>query len=266
MKTISPEKYIEGVNSIYVEQPAYELGADGTNGKCDCIGMVRGGLVRAGATEVKGLNGTNYAARHTIVGLQKLKKESQLAVGDIVMKTRDKDDKNMPLPDQYRKGGSDYSQTWGETNFSHIGTVVQVNPIRICHMTSPTAKIDTSISGWSYFGGLPWVKEDAEEDELPDVRMAEVWAESGKTVKMRDKPSTLCRLYWDVPIGSQVVVTEPGDKWTRITWNGRNGYMQSQFIRSEGRTYTVIISGQSLETAKRLCEEYENATMEEEVG
>ena len=33
-----------------------------------------------------------------------------------------------------------------------------------------------------------------------------------------------------------------------------------------GQLYTVIISHQTRETAQKICEEYENAIMEEEVG
>ena len=48
MKTISAEKYVEGVNSIYIEQPTYRTGGDGSDGTCDCIGMCRGALKRSG--------------------------------------------------------------------------------------------------------------------------------------------------------------------------------------------------------------------------
>ena len=168
MKKISPEQYVDGVESIYVEKPSYQLGHDGSDGKCDCIGMCRGGLERAGVDDVSGMRGTNYAARHTIKNMAKIESEDQLMLGDVVLKTRDKDDKNMPLPDQYRKGGSDYSKEWGETNFTHIGTVTHVHPLEITHMTSPTAKKDTSLKGWSYFGELPWVTYDSAPEPEPE--------------------------------------------------------------------------------------------------
>lgn len=250
MKTISAEKYVEGVNSIYTEQPSYQLGHDGSDGKCDCIGMCRGGSERAGA-EPTGMSGTNYAARHTIENLQQIKNEGQLRLGDVVMKTRDKDDPDMRLPDKYRKGGADYSAKWGETNFTHIGTVTGVNPLRITHMTSPSAKIDTKLGKWVYFGQLPWVKNDgAEEDQ--DTVWATVWAASGKTVKMRARPSSTCRTYWDVPIGSSVIVNEPGDKWTGITWAGRSGWMMSKFLTNGEVFYTVTIRGLPRETAEEI--------------
>ena len=266
MKTITPEQYVSGVLSIYEEQPVYSLGCDGSNGKCDCIGMGRGALIREGATDVKGMNGTNYAARHTIQGLQKLKKADQLQLGDVVFKVRDKDDPSMPLPDQYRKGGSDYSATWGETNFTHYGTVTSLNPLIITHMTSPTAKQDTSIKNWTYFGKLPWVK--ASEMTDPVAKWARVWAENGKTVKMRAKPSTLCRLYWEVPIGSEVVLVEPGTTWSGIIWAGQSGYMMTKYLRTDNKepTYTVTVKGLTQEQAKDLTGLYPGSYMEEEKG
>lgn len=269
MKRISPMKYVEGVESIYVEKPSYELGHDGSDGKCDCIGMVKGGLKRAGATDVKGLSGTNYAARNTIKNLQLLESASQLMVGDVVLKVRSADDKSMPLPDKYRKGGSEYSKAWGETNFSHIGTVTSVNPLVITHMTSPTAKKDKSIKGWGYFGELPWVEYEAVPEPPPeptfDLITAIVTAPSGRTVKMRAKPSTSCKLYWDVPIGSEVIVDEPGTTWSKITWDDREGYMMTQFLQAEdtGKLYTVTIYHLSRQTAEGLIAMYGGEMKEE---
>ena len=259
MKKISVASFLHGLYSIYEEQPKYDKGCDGSNGKCDCIGMGRGALKREGVEDVKGMNGTNYAARHTILDMQKIKKMEQLRVGDVVLKVRDKDDASMPLPDQYRKSGNDYSQKWGETNFTHIGYVVSVNPLRIMHMTSPTAKIDTGLGNWTYFGRLPWVdyKNEQETEDLV-AGWATVVAEKGSTVKMRAKPSTLCRLYWEVPVGAQVVLMEKGDTWSEIIYAGQSGYMMTKFLR-EGEAvplYTVTIKGLTKEQAEELARTY----------
>ena len=256
MKTISADKYVEGVNSIYVEQPKYRKGGDGSDGTCDCIGMCLGGLKRGGATDVSGMGGTNYAARHTILDLQKIKKADQLRIGDVVLKVRDKDDQNYPLPDQYRKGGNDYSEKLGETNFTHFGTVTGVNPLRITHMTSPTAKIDTRLGDWEYLGRLPWV--DYEEEDKLVIDWATVWAEKGNTVKMRAKPSTLCRLYWEVPVGAQVVLMNQGETWSEIIYAGQNGYMMTKFLRI-GETiplYSVTIKNLTKEQAEEIVKQY----------
>ena len=274
MKTIKADKYIEGVESIYVEQPSYETGHDGSDGKCDCIGMCRGALLRGGATDVTNMRGTNQAARKTIRNLQQLQSSVPLCVGDVVLKTRDKDDKNMPLPDRYRKGGADYDPKWGETNFTHIGTVTQVNPLVITHMTSPKPKKDKSIKGWGYFGELPWVEYNVspepqpEPSPVPEPQFAVVTAENGKPVKMRAKPSTSCKLYWEVPCGSIVIVDEWGAEWSKITWDDRMGYMMTKFLspQDDGELYTVIIPNLSLRQADELIELYPGAYMEKERG
>ena len=69
MKQITPDEYCEGVESIYVKQPKYKTGGDGDDNECDCIGMGRGALKRKGVTDVKGMNGTNYALRHTFASV-----------------------------------------------------------------------------------------------------------------------------------------------------------------------------------------------------
>ena len=85
MKKITPDAYCDGVNSIATEQPKYRTGGDGSDGTCDCIGMGRGGLKRGGAEGITGMGGTNYAARHTILNLQKIKSEAQLRKGDVLL-------------------------------------------------------------------------------------------------------------------------------------------------------------------------------------
>lgn len=69
----------------------------------------------------------------------------------------------------------------------------------------------------------------------PNVVIGEgiVSANTGATVKMRARPSTGCAQYWDVPIGAKIEILNSGD-WNRIKWNGRIGYMRSEFIKTEG--------------------------------
>ena len=265
MKKVTAKAYIDGVQSIYEEQPVYEEGHDGSDGKCDCIGMCRGGLKRAGATNVTNMKGTNQAARKSIQNLRKLETNPVLQVGDVVLKTRDKDNEQMPLPDKYRKGGSEYDPDVGEINFTHIGTVTSTNPLEITHMTTPTAQKDKKTKGWSYRGELPWVEYGAEPgpepEPEPETKLAVVWSENGKPVKMRAKPSTSCRLYWEVPVGSQVIVREKGDEWSKITWAGQNGYMMTRFLRFEGSPEgqcTVTIPGLTMDQAKALLAQYPN--------
>ena len=265
MKKITADQYVRGVNSIYVEQPDYDLGCDGSNGKCDCIGMGRGALKREGVTDVSGMSGTNYAARHTIIDLHKIGSEKDLRKGEVLFKVRDKDDPSMPLPDKYRKGGSDYSPTWGETNFTHYGTVTREWPnLEITHMTSPKPKKDTSLGKWLYVGRLPWVDYDASPGTEPEpIEWVRVQSSDGNPVKMRAKPSSSCRTWWKVPNGSEVILLTPGNEWSEIIWAGQRGYMMSEFLQSGEQLYIAEVRGLSLEQVQALCNTYPNATYKE---
>lgn len=277
MKKVSVLEYVDGVESIYAEKPKYEKGHDGSDGLCDCIGMCRGGLKRAGATDITNMRGTNQAARKSIQKLAIIDYVKNLRVGDVVLKTRDKDDPDMPLPDQYRKGGADYDPVVGETNFTHIGTITCMNPLEITHMTSPTAQKTNSLKGWSYYGKLPWVDDsdpgpdpDPDPGPEPEPTLATVHSENGKPVKMRAKPSTSCKLYDDVPCGAMVEVLQKdcstdnaGNKWSQISYGSRTGwYMMSRFLLFSDGSCIVIIPNLSMEQAEELVKQYLGAYIE----
>ena len=271
MKKVTVEKFIAGVGSIYEEMPSYEEGHDGSDGKCDCIGMVRGALLRAGATDVKNLRGTNQAARKAINDLRKLTSVAGLRVGSVVLKTRDADNPSMPLPDRYRKGGSDYDPDVGETNFTHIGTVTGLDPLVITHMTTPKPQKDKSLKGWSYAGELPWVNYDDQPEpeppkpEPPKPTTAVVFAHTGSTVNMRRSPNIGAALVERVPVGETVEVLQYGDEWCHIKWKWFKGYMMTRFLIFDGDVppikYTVTIPGLSKEYAERILMDFPNGTM-----
>lgn len=227
MKTITLKKYLEGIESIYIEQPKYKVGHDGSDGYCDCIGMCKGAIRRANG-DASGLSGTNYAARYTILNLRKITGTGDLKVGDVVLKTGDIDGM-MPLPDKYRNGGSAYNGDLN--NYTHIGTVTGVNPLEITHMTSPNAKKDTKLGNWAYVGWLPQVASDQEpEQEEPKVEKAVVYAASGTTVNMRKTPSTNAALIERVPIGKTVSIIKYGADWSQIEWLKKKGWMMSKYL------------------------------------
>ena len=265
---ISAEKYVDGVKSIYVEQPAYALGHDGTDGKCDCIGMVKGAIRRAGG-DASGLSGTNWAARYTIVKLQKIISSADLQPGEVVLKGRGPGGSGYDLPEKYRQGGSNY--TGDLTDYYHIGTVTNVYPLEITHMTSPTAKIDTSIGKWAYHGKLPKVDYNTKTEPEPapepekEKQMATVAADKGKNVNLRAKPSQMAALVDRIPIGETVEILEWGTDWSRIKWKNKTGWMMSKFLKQgDGKTYLVIIRGLTMDEANAIAAEYPDCDIEEQ--
>ena len=222
---VTVEKYIENVNVIYKKKPSYELGHDGSDGKCDCIGMVKGALRRCG-DKGEGLSGTNYAARYTLKNMRKISSVSQLKLGEVVLKTADINHPKWALPNKYRKGGSSYNGDLN--NYSHIGTVTKLNPLEITHMTSPTAKKDTKLGNWSYAGQLPQVSYESEVFIV--VEYATV---IGGSLNLRKDKSTASFKIASIPTGSKVAVTEHNNDWCKVVYNEHTGYVMTKFLSFE---------------------------------
>ena len=249
MTKASLHDFLEQIDVIYNLHPSYEVGHDGSDGFCDCIGLIKGALRRCDVSPT-GLSGTNYAARHTIVGLTKFASESQLSIGDVVLKVRDMDDETMPLPDKYRPGGTDY--TGDLTNYTHIGVEAGVRPLRIKHMTSPTTITDTRIGKWCYKGTLPHIKYNGGDEPVPTPEpeyptIAKVYADNGKPVHMRQGKGTNFKIVCDVPCGETVDVLQDGPDWSKVQFMEgsrlRTGYMMSEFLILENGTPDNPVDG-----------------------
>jgi hypothetical protein len=79
-------------------------------------------------------------------------------------------------------------------------------------------------------GGSP---PDEKKEEVV-LLQGKVKAADGTTVKLRQKPSADCRLYWDIPIGTEVLVTDYGPEWSKIIAGGLTGWMMTKFIELDG--------------------------------
>ena len=73
-----------------------------------------------------------------------------------------------------------------------------------------------------------------EPDPDPDVppgTMATVWAENGKPVQMRSRPSTGCNLYDELPVGTEVEIVSYADNWCKVNHGVRKGwYIMTKFL------------------------------------
>ena len=238
--------FISKVNEIKAEQPAYKQPGDGSNGTCDCIGLIIGAIRRMGLSWT-GIHGSNWAARREVVKLQKINNVKELEVGDIVLKAYKQGEKGWNLPTRYRKGGKYYNGDLQD--YYHAGVVTSVNPLIITHMSSPSVKVDTKLGKWAYHGKITiltkasdikipgnatQVPSSSSGDlvALPTIEAAGiVAATSGKYVKMRQYPSTSCRTWVNVPVGAKVEIVMPGETWTQINYGKRKGwYMMAKYI------------------------------------
>ena len=60
---LNVKTFLNLVLQIQSEAPRYKLGGFGLNGICDCIGLIKGALIRGGAGWGK-THGSNYALRY----------------------------------------------------------------------------------------------------------------------------------------------------------------------------------------------------------
>ena len=252
--------FLAAVEAIKKLNPAYKQPGDGTGGVCDCIGLIIGAVRRIGL-KWKGIHGSNYGARYETTDLAYIAKESDLELGDAVYKACDK--KNVvklacnkgtkthkwDLPQRYWEGNPYYN---GDLlDYYHAGVVTQVNPLRITHMTSPHMKVDTNLNGgWNYHGKVKPIVEAAQKGTVPEQKPVQAPAQTapsvpvpnagskaivvssnGLPVKMREYPSTSCRTWFSLPVGTEVTIVEPGEKWAKIDARGKKGwYMMAEFL------------------------------------
>ena len=243
--------FLVRVDQIANEQPSYENGHDGSDGKCDCIGLIKGALRRAGYSAV-GLSGTNYAARNTIGDFRRIPSVNSLHLADVVLKGRDPGESGYSLPDKYRKGGKEHNGDL--TDYYHIGVVTGLNPLRITHMTTPSAKTDTSLGKWAYYGQLPQLAgQEAGRsgggettsgggDSVADIT-AMVSTPNGGPVNVRAGSGTSFKLVDRIPDGDKVAITFKGDRWSRIHYDAQGraivGWISNDYLIFEGETPTT---------------------------
>jgi len=73
--------------------------------------------------------------------------------------------------------------------------------------------------------------EPEPDPDVPPGAMATVWAENGKPVKMRSRPSTGCNLYDELPVGTEVEIVSYADNWCKVNHGIRKGwYIMTKFL------------------------------------
>ena len=231
--------FLKNVQRIVDSNPTYRTGGDGSDGTCDCVGLIMGALGGKFA-----LHSSNYFARYQMKSLDSLMDESQLHPGSVVYKSRRDTSR---LNERYLPGGTHHANT--SLDYYHVGVVTSINPLIITHCTSSDGvdgiTKDSSIRAWSWYGDLLQVEyEDAGTPEDPAQYMAMVLSEDGDPVRLRSRPDTggEYNTIAKVASGESVAVLDQAGEWATVKYNGQRGYMMAKFLH---RTY-----GKAEETAK----------------
>ena len=231
------KKFLGKILVIFNSNPKRREPGDGSDGYCDCIGLIIGAIRRMGL-KWTGIHGSNWAARKEVVNLQPINSQSDLEVGDIVLKAVPKGNSRWALPKRYQQGGQYYN---GDLNdYYHAGVVYSLNPFQIRHMSSKMT-IDTKINvyhPWNYHGksrqlvaASGGVTPTPTPTPTPSTgTKAIVVADSGGTVNMRATPSLKGRIMVRVKLGQTVEILSPGEEWCRVKYNNFTGYMMAKFL------------------------------------
>ncbi len=233
MLIVSAEQFLSKVEEIAAEDPAYRIGGTGTDGTCDCIGLVVGAFRRAGG-KWTGAKGTNYAARNEMVSLKPIIGNADLVIGEVVYKAREPGEAGYDAETIRKKYGSSADQR----DYYHIGIVESVYPLRIRHMTTPRAKMDTSLGKWGYHGWLKKIRRnmDGENDSGNDEgesmkeKVLIYGGNAGLPVNMRSSGSLQSPILCTIPQHTEVELAEEGERWCKVVYHGKTGAVQRAFV------------------------------------
>lgn len=250
---ISLGKFLECVQENVSRIHGYESGHDGSDGTCDCIGLIIGALALAGF-KWPGVHGSNWAARNAMTTPPGLCPTSPdrggMFLGEIVYKAREPGEAKYDLPDRYKESGD-------VRDYYHVGVVTCADPLCITHCTSVDGGIqrDDRQGNWKFGGRLKYVDYAEGGGDVSD--WAIVTAESGKTVNLRKAPDKKSAVIARVPVGTRVRVLAWTDAaWRRVEANGKTGYMMAEYLRPiEGDGETVTVPRETLETWADALEE-----------
>lgn len=231
---ITRERFLEKVEEIAQSNPSYKEGRDGSDGACDCIGLIIGAIRRAGGAW-NGIHGSNYAARYEMRELLPVMDAGELNLGDAVYKARMPGEVGYALPERYKNDPD-------QRDYYHVGVVTAVEPLEITHCTGPGIVRDTKLGRWTYRGRLEKVDYDGTEVVETMVQTATVVADSGDDVKMRSTPSQTDGLYWKVPVGDKVQVAYVEGEWAKVRHQGRTGYMMVEYLEMDAQEPTASVS------------------------
>lgn len=227
--SVDRELFIAKAEEIAAEEPSYRHGGSGTDGTCDCIGIIIGAIRRAGG-QWRGMHGCNYAARAEMKDLKQIVSTGDLIVGEAVFRVYEPGQGGYNLPERYGPGGQSY--TGDLRDYFHVGIVESVHPLRIRHMTKPRPKMDTSIDRWDYHGKLKKISYGGEGSKMQHVIIS--GGNPDLPVNFREYASRDAKIIGEIHQGSKAVLIDgEGGTWNRIQWNQKTGYVMSAFVHPD---------------------------------
>ena len=266
--SITLTAFLEQLETICATKPDYRIGGSGTDGTCDCIGLIIGAVRRAGGSW-NGYHGSNYAARKQMVDFGEIK-AADLFVGEVIYKARKPGDSSYSLPDRYKVGDD-------LRDYYHVGVITRVHPLEITHCSTSvegnSIHRDSVLGRWKFGGRLKGInyKSDREEKvEMEKVNILAVHCKAtvtGGRLSLRQGPErTADRLAW-IPNGARLDVTGQGDGWCAVTYETIPGYVMERYLILDEEK-KPLTEAERLEALENKTAEFEQriAALEARVG
>jgi hypothetical protein len=246
---ISLERFLDGVEQNVSRIKEYHQPGDGSEGQCDCIGLIIGAKRLAGG-KWAGIHGSNYAARSEMTSFDKIPNVKALFLGEVVYKHMVPGERSYSLPEKYQEGGKRYN---GDLNdYYHVGVVTNLNPLIITHCTSPgPIARDTKLGKWSHGGMLKDIDYgdagNTSASTKDEVKLMVILRGGNERlpINLRANRSISSTKLDEIPQGAEVTLLEMGTEWSRVIHNGITGYVLSTFVHNVNDTgdSTPVSSG-----------------------
>jgi hypothetical protein len=248
MTMISAEAFLEAALAIEAGKPTYREGGNGTDGTCDCIGLLIGAIRRAGG-KYTGVRGSNWAARHELRGkLYTITGAKALRPGMAVFKAYDPFDDDWDLPQRYKTDPD-------QNDYYHVGVVISAEPLIILHCTKSSSANGctraTSLKGWTHYGWMKQVGDSGQEEKT--LRSMIVHTDGG-TLNLRAAASTGSERVGKIPNGATVEAGDTVNGWIPVRYQGMAGYCAAQYLEDADRI-TISISRAAAEELLRVLKD-----------
>lgn len=221
MSQIPIGSFIGGINSIIAQKPSYKVGHDGSDNTCDGLGLIRGGLLRGGATKIKYMRDLNQFVRKVALNVQEV--GSDVKVGSIVLATRSANDELMPLPSRFRDGGEEC--TGDKNNYTDIGVVIA--PSTVVRMTTDGVVKENGFNGWSFICWLPYVIDGGRKS------VDSVSVKTEASVKLFTEPKFASTVLEEIPQNTRLFLLEENNQWSKVSYGSKTGFVLSKFLKRE---------------------------------
>ena len=227
---IPVDQLIDLFRLMYQEHWRYVLGA-AEEGCVDCSGAFVYAYRQFG---MKIAHGSNAIARKYIIGA--MMPISMAQPGMAAFKIKSPGEAGYDLPVKYQEGKAEYN---GDLNdYYHIGLVDEDTRYVLNAKGEKYGfclNLLTTKNGWDFVAWLKDVNYDGKEEGTGMIaKVVPTSTSKGNTVNMREKASTDSPIIVRVPFGSVVEVITDQGKWSHIEYDGKTGWMQSNYLEYTG--------------------------------